>query len=176
MSLTRFGRNFFPAFRRGGFFSDFDREITNMMRPLQSLMNDPFFAQTAADFKGPSFVVPSVDVKETDKAYELTAEMPGLKRENVDIELDEQNRTVTLKGESKEEKEDKNEKYYYRERSHGKFMRSFQVPEDAKLDGIKAVMRDGLLKLEIPKGEEVKQKYQPKKIDIISDENPELSK
>ncbi len=172
MSLQRFTRGFFPTARKSrSVFDMMDRDMMNMMRPLQNMFDDSSSmlmptSSTTGDRSSGQFFSPSIDVKETDKSYELVAEMPGLKRENVNIELDEENRMVTLTGESSTEKKDEKENYVYRERSFGKFMRSFTVPDDAKLEDVKAVMKDGLLTLEIPKGQEKKQQYQPKKIEI----------
>ena len=80
--------------------------------------------------------MPAVDVAETDKAYEITAELPGLDEKNVEVKL--ANGVLSIKGEKQEEKEEKEKDYYRRERSFGSFERSFQVPDDIEENKIEA--------------------------------------
>ena len=76
--------------------------------------------------------MPAVDVSETDKAYEITAELPGLDEKNIEVKL--ANGVLSIKGEKQEEKEEKEKEkdYYRRERSFGSFERGFQVPDDVE--------------------------------------------
>jgi HSP20 family protein len=93
--------------------------------------------------------VPAVDVVEKDKAYEITAELPGLSDRDIEVTL--ANGTVTIKGEKKEEKEEEKQGYHLSERRYGSFARSFRVPEGADASKIEAVFKNGVLTLTLPK-------------------------
>jgi HSP20 family protein len=95
---------------------------------------------------------PAVDVTETDKAYEITAELPGMDEKNIDVKL--ANGVLTIKGEKQDEKEEKQKDYYVRERSYGSFERSFQVPDGVDAEKIEANFRKGVLTLTLPKSAE----------------------
>jgi len=105
---------------------------------------------------------PAIDVAETDKAYEITAELPGM--EDKDIEVKLANGVLTIRGEKQDEKEERNKDYYLRERSFGSFERSFQVPENIDTDKISAGFKKGVLTIILPKSAEV-QKAE-KKIEV----------
>jgi len=103
---------------------------------------------------------PSVDVSETENSYEVKADLPGMKKDEIKISY--QDNVLTLTGEkSHEEKKDK-KNYHHVERAYGKFQRSFRLPKDVKADQIKASYRNGVLNIEIPKAEEAK----PKEISV----------
>jgi HSP20 family protein len=102
---------------------------------------------------------PAVDMFEKDDQVVIKAELPGLEKK--DISLDLQNGVLTLKGERKYENEVKEENYYRREMSCGKFIRSFTLPGDVDADKIKAEFQNGLLTVEVPKPEEHKPKQIP---------------
>ena len=95
---------------------------------------------------------PAVDVAETDKAYEITAELPGLDEKNVEVKV--ANGVLTIKGEKQEEKEEKKKDYYMRERTFGSFQRSFEVPESVDGDKIEASFKKGVLSVTLPKSAE----------------------
>ncbi len=92
---------------------------------------------------------PAVDVAESDKAYEITVELPGLDEKNIEVKLS--NSTLTIKGEKQEEKEEKKKDYYVSERRFGSFERSFHVPEGVDVDKIEASFNKGVLKVTLPK-------------------------
>lgn len=92
---------------------------------------------------------PAVDVSETEKAYEITAEMPGMDEKNVEVKV--ANGVLTIKGEKQEDREEKKKDYYMRERSFGSFERNFQVPEGVEIDKIEANFKNGLLSVTLPK-------------------------
>ncbi len=94
-------------------------------------------------------IAPAVDVVERDKAYEITAELPGMDEKNIDIKLS--NGMLTIKGEKKEEKEEREKDYYMSERRFGSFMRSFQVPEGVDTGKIEATFAKGVLIIKLPK-------------------------
>jgi HSP20 family protein len=97
---------------------------------------------------------PAVDITEDEKEYILKAELPGMKKE--DIRITVQNDVLTISGERASEKKEKGNKYHRIERSYGTFMRSFSLPEDADGTKVAADCKDGLLKVHIPKSEKAK--------------------
>jgi HSP20 family protein len=103
---------------------------------------------------------PAVDVLETEDNFELKAELPGLSKDDVKVTLHEN--VLTIKGEKKEEVEDKKCSYHRIERSHGAFSRSFVLPSRVQNDKIKADYKDGVLTLVVPKVPESK----PREIEI----------
>lgn len=126
---------------------------------------DPF-----RDFRFPSsygetssFVNTRVDWKETPEAHVFKADLPGIKKEEVKVEIQDGN-VLQISGEKSVEKEDKNDTWHRVERSSGKFLRSFRLPENAKVDQVKAGMENGVLTITVPK-EEVK-KADVKSIEI----------
>jgi HSP20 family protein len=92
---------------------------------------------------------PSADISETDKEYLVKAELPGVKREDVKLTVDQG--MLTIQGERKHEKEEKGEKYHRVERAYGTFFRSFSLPENAAAGDIHAESKDGVLLVHIPK-------------------------
>ena len=105
---------------------------------------------------------PVVDVTETDKAYEVAAELPGMDEKNIEVNV--ANGVLTIKGEKQEEKEEKKKDYYLRERSFGSFQRAFQVPEGVDTDKIEASFKKGLLTVTLPKSAEAQKAA--KKIEV----------
>jgi HSP20 family protein len=110
-------------------------------------------------------LMPSIDVTETDKEIEITAELPGLERKDIDISIEDD--LLTIRGEKKvetkqEDQEDKDKNYHVSERSYGVFYRVIQLPPGVDPSSIQAVMSKGVLKLTIPKPA----KAEPKKIEV----------
>lgn len=99
---------------------------------------------------------PSVDISETDTAYLIKGEIPGVNKEDVRISIED--KMLTMRGERKQEKEEKNKKFHRIERSYGSFMRSFRMPDDVDEANIKAEFKDGLLNITLPKSEKAKAK------------------
>lgn len=95
------------------------------------------------------------DVKELDNEYDFKIDMPGYKKENIKISLNEGYLTVEADNAYEEKKEDKKEKYLHRERYYGHVCRTFYVGEDINEDGITAKFEDGVLNLVVPKKEHV---------------------
>jgi HSP20 family protein len=92
---------------------------------------------------------PSCDVSETPEEYRIEAELPGVKKEDLDVNVE--NGVLTLRGERREKKEEKAKKYHRVESSYGSFMRSFTLPDDANGEKVDADYKDGLLTVRIPR-------------------------
>ena len=92
-------------------------------------------------------------LKELEKNYEIIAEVPGLDKSDIKIELHKDVLTIQSEKETKKEEKDKEGHYIYKERSYQSFKRQFRLPENANPDKIKASMQKGLLKIEIEKKE-----------------------
>ena len=92
---------------------------------------------------------PAIDVVDTDKAYEITAELPGMNESDIDVKFSDG--TLTIKGEKRDEKEEKKKGYYLSERRYGSFQRSFGVPDGVDVDKIEANFKNGVLTVTLPK-------------------------
>ncbi len=104
---------------------------------------------------------PSVDIYETENSLVLTAEVPGIKEDDVEIKIEDN--TLILQGERKFEKETKEESYHRIERSYGSFYRSFTLPSSIDQDKIQAEHENGVLRITMPKRPELK----PKKVKVL---------
>lgn len=107
---------------------------------------------------------PSVDIYEGKDEVVIEAELPGLKKESVDVSIE--NNVITLKGERKFEKKDEHDNYHRVERSYGAFTRSFTLPRNVVGDEAKAEFTNGILRVTIPKREEEK----ARKITIVGED------
>jgi HSP20 family protein len=107
-------------------------------------------------------VVPAIDVTENDQQYTVSAELPGAKKEDVTVEVHDG--MLTIRGEKRSEREEKDEHHRHVERSFGSFSRSFTLPADANGDHVEARFEDGVLTVQIRKAEEAK----PKTVNIES--------
>ena len=103
---------------------------------------------------------PSVDIVEDEKEWLVKADLPEVKKEDVKVTVE--NGVLTITGERKFEKEEKDKKYHRIERSYGNFLRSFTLPEGADGSKVAADFKDGVLKVHLPKNEKVK----PKAIEV----------
>ncbi len=161
-------RNLLPSIRREGNISEGHEE--HPFYSLQQEMNrvfDAFFKgfdmvpfKTARERFGGFY--PFLDVKENDKEIDIKAELPGMDEKDVEVLLADN--SVTIKGEKKEEKEDKDKDYYYMERSYGAFNRVVPLPQGLDMDKAEANYKNGVLTIKIPKTEEAKAKV--KKVSI----------
>ncbi len=133
------------AFRRNDPFS--------LARELFSLQPMPRPAREAVNF------VPSFDVKETEEAYLIHGDLPGVNEENLEVTLENNQLSLTGTRASQEEKE--GERYHIYERSYGSFTRTFTLPKKADGEGIKAKLTNGVLEVIVPKKAESKARRIP---------------
>jgi HSP20 family protein len=126
---------------------------------LRSVFDDLFDGNFDRS-RGQQSKYPAVDVLESKDAYLVRAELPGMKKEDIKVEV--QDGTLTISGESKSETPAEGVEYRHVERVATKFWRSFSLPEIAKQDGIEAAYKDGILEIRVPKAEEAK----PRQIEI----------
>jgi HSP20 family protein len=105
---------------------------------------------------------PSADISETDKEYLIRAELPAVKKEDVHVTFDQG--MITVKGERKQQKVDKNEKFHRVESFYGSFERSFSLPDNVNADAIRCESKDGILTVHIPKTET--SAHKPKQITV----------
>jgi len=110
----------------------------------------------------PGMTLPAVDVSEDDKAFKITAELPGMSEKNIDVTVTGD--LVVLKGEKQQEREEKGKNRYLSERSYGSFQRSFYLPEGVARDKVTAEFKDGVLTVTLPKT--VEAQAQQKKIEV----------
>lgn len=109
--------------------------------------------------------VPPVDIKENEHALILTADVPGLKFEDIDVRVE--NGTLTIRGERKFEAKEEKTGYHRVERSYGAFQRVFDLPDTVDVEGVKADYKDGVLTVTLPKKEIAK----PKQIKVQVNNN-----
>jgi HSP20 family protein len=133
-------------------FSGLLPSIPSLLRPSRTLLGESL-----------SLRVPAVDVFEEEEEVVLKAEVPGLSKEDLKIDLTDS--MLTISGEKKKEEEVKEEAYAYSERSYGAFSRSLQLPCAVKADKAKATFKNGILEVKLPKTEEAKKRHISVKID-----------
>jgi HSP20 family protein len=107
-------------------------------------------------FDNSRFLAPALDVAETENEWVVKAELPGLKDEDVEVNL--QDGLLTIKGDKREKQEDKKKHYHRVERRFGAFCRSVQLPSGVNGDGVAATFKDGVLEVILPKADEAKAK------------------
>jgi HSP20 family protein len=137
------------------------RDMVTLRERMNRLFDEAFEGrgEEREMFKGAWY--PSVDIYEKERELVLTAELPGIDENDIDIEVE--GNTLTLKGKREIEKETKEDDYHRIERSYGSFFRSFTLPTNVDGGKIKAEHNDGLLKITMPKKPELK----PKKVRIL---------
>lgn len=134
-------------------FGDMDRMVNRLMP--QSFWSWP---RLATDEEGGTKLEwsPSADISETEKEYLVRAELPAVKKEDVHVTVE--GGMLTIEGERKQQREEKNEKFHRVESVYGSFSRSFSLPESADTTSIKCESKDGMLTVHIPKKEAEKRK------------------
>jgi HSP20 family protein len=131
------------------------RELERMRREMDRLW-DSFFERRPARPEEVSEWLPSLDLSETKNEFVVKAELPGIDPKDIDISLT--NDILTIKGEKKQEKEEKEENYHLIERTYGSFTRAIRIPGQVQSDKINATFKNGVLKVVLPKTEETKKK------------------
>jgi len=133
-------------------FSGLLPSFPGLLRPSRALLGESL-----------NLRVPAVDLYEGKEEVVLKAEVPGLSKEDIKIDLTDS--MVTISGEKKKEEEVKEEAYTYSERSYGSFSRSLQLPCAVKADKVKATFKNGILEVKLPKTEDAKKRHVTVKID-----------
>jgi HSP20 family protein len=131
------------------------REFERMRRDMDRLW-ESFFERGVPRPDDEGEWLPSLDVAETKDEIVVKAEVPGMDPKDIDISLSDG--LLTIKGEKKQEREEKEEDYHLVERSYGTFTRSVRLPKEVKRDKISASYKNGVLRVTLPKSEEAKQK------------------
>jgi HSP20 family protein len=132
----------------------------SLRQAVDRLFEDSFVRPSRALAALGEVTVPALDIYQTPNEAVVKATLPGVKREDVSIDITGE--TLTIRGETKAEEEVKREDYLYQQRRHGSFSRSVVLPGGLKTDKAEATMEDCVLTLTIPKAEEVKPKEKPK--------------
>ncbi len=123
--------------------TDFHQEVDRLF--------DNFFGRGTEETSVYRFT-PVVDIEETEKEFQVTAELPGLKKGDVNVRV--KDNLLTISGEKKQTKKDKDKNYRRTERAYGAFERTFRLPSAVERDKIDANFKDGLLEITIPKSKE----------------------
>lgn len=134
------------------------RELSTLQDRVNRVFNEQLSRGEAAEGAGKTWA-PVVDILESESDLIVRAELPGIKREDIDVEVTSE--SLTIRGERKIDEQD-GAKYLRVERAYGPFQRSFSIGVPVQPDKVKAAYRDGILEVTVPKAEEVK----PKKIEI----------
>ncbi|OGK12326.1 MAG: hypothetical protein A2Y63_02155 [Candidatus Riflebacteria bacterium RBG_13_59_9] len=135
-----------------------DFPVRSLTREMERLFED--FFGTEREGIALTEWTPSADIKEEKGAFKVRMDLPGISKEDINIEVE--NNRLSISGDRKFEQEEKREDYHFVERSYGRFYRTFPLPATVLPDKIDAVYKDGVLEIELPKKEEV----EPKKVII----------
>jgi len=132
------------------------RDLLSIQGRMNRLFEQTLSRSRSEEGIAASTWTPTVDIYETPETIVLKAELPGLSREDIEIQI--RDNALTLKGERRFAKDAQQENYLRIERAYGAFQRSFTLPATIQQDKIRAVFRDGVLELTLPKAEEAKSK------------------
>jgi HSP20 family protein len=136
-------------------------EMRRLQREIDTIFDNFFPTRYEAENSGETTAwTPRVDLAETEDAYFIQADVPGLKKD--DIEINYQDGTLTVRGERTFDETSENRKFVRVERSYGRFYRAFTLPKSVNESDIQATFEDGVLTIEVPKAEETK----PRRIEI----------
>lgn len=133
-------------------------ELEGLRRDMDRMF-DNFYRSASSDVENLYGMYPPVDIKETKDELILTAEIPGISKDDINISFTEN--TLTIKGEKKGAEKESEGNYHRNERRFGTFQRSFTLGTQIETDKVKASCKDGLLVIEMPKKEEVKPREIP---------------
>jgi HSP20 family protein len=135
-----------------------------LRRGINRMLDDFFGGMEPLEEDGRWFAYPRVDIKETDNEIKISAELPGMDEKDIDITI--AGNTLTIKGEKKEEREEKEANYYRSERRFGSFSRVIDLPEEVDTNKVDAMFKKGVLSITLAKSERAKSSV--KKIPIKS--------
>ncbi len=135
-------------------FEEMERRFEDMIRRPFSLMEPSWWPR----LRMPEIeeISPKVDIFEEGDNFIVKAEVPGMKKEEIEVNLTDD--MITISGEKKKEEKVEKKDYYRLERSYGSFTRSFRLPKEVQTDKAKATFKDGVLEVKVPKTEEAKKK------------------
>ena len=131
------------------------RDMVTLREKMNRLFEDVFTGRGEDKELAASTWAPAVDIYETENELIMTAEVPGIEEKDIEIKIEDN--TLSLRGERKFEKETKEENYHRIERSYGSFYRAFTLPNSIDPDRIQAEHENGVLKISMPKRQEMKQ-------------------
>lgn len=144
--------------------------LTNWERDMERMMEDFFGRRTRPSWperwlraEPMEITAPAIDLFEEKDDIVVKAELPGIEKDNIEVNLTDHH--LTIKGEKKKEEEVKEENYYRSERSYGSFVRTLELPKDVHADKVKASFKNGILEIRLPKTEEAKTKEVKVKVD-----------
>jgi len=135
------------------------RDMISIQDEMNRLFDDFFGRPITRPEWAEAAWCPCVDVSETKDDVIINTEIPGMSKDDVKVSV--QDNILTLSGEKKQEKVEKDANYHRMERSYGSFSRSFTLPTSVQPDKVKANYKDGILRITLPKSEEVKPKQIP---------------
>jgi len=135
-------------------FQEMERRFEDILRRPFSFMEPSWWPR----MRMPEMeeISPRVDIFEEGDNFVVKAEIPGMKKEDIEVNLTDD--MVTISGEKKQEEKVEKKDYYRLERSYGSFTRSFRLPKEVRTDKAKATFKDGVLEVKVPKTEEAKKK------------------
>ena len=133
-----------------------ERDMDRMMEDFFGRRARPWWPERWSRTEEMEVKPPIVDVFEEKDDIVVKAELPGIEKDNIQVNLTDH--TLTIKGEKKKEEEVKEENYYRAERSYGSFLRTLDLPRDVRADQVKASFKNGILEVRMPKTEEAKAK------------------
>jgi len=136
------------------------RELEEVSDRLNRMFARPATRSNGKETMTVSDWAPTVDISETDGEYQIKAEIPDVKKEDVKVTVEDG--VLSIQGERKQEREEKGKRYHRIERSYGSFVRSFSLPDVIDEEKVKAEFKDGVLSLYLPKSEKAK----PKAIEV----------
>ncbi len=123
-------------------------EIRDLERRLMGAVDVPKEGKKVANVNA---FMPTVNTREDEKSYTVEVDLPGIKKEDIKVNIDPENNTLTISGERKFKNEVKKDDYYTLESNYGKFLRTFTLPENVNVEQIDAKSEDGVLNLTLPK-------------------------
>jgi HSP20 family protein len=140
-----------------------ERDMERMMDSFFDRRMRPWWPERWLRADEMEISAPAVDLFEEKDDIVVKAELPGIEKDNIEVNVADHH--LTIKGEKKKEEEVKEENYYRCERSYGSFLRTIELPKDVKADKVKAAFKNGVLEVRLPKTEEAKAKEIKVKVD-----------